>query len=88
MKVIFSQRANEQLRALSECEQLNVLYSLQDAARMCDCGRCGKMTKMRGVPGLYRVVAGRKRILGNFYCGTFVVTDILLRNERTYRLMR
>ncbi len=76
------------MAALESGQQLNILYSLQEAVQMCGCGPCGKMIKLRRCPGMYRVQAGKHRILGHYFCGAFVVTDILLRNERTYRLMR
>lgn len=88
LRVAFTPAASLALARFTEVEQLAILENIQEAVKMCSNGSCHKMIKLRKVPHMYRIVCGRCRAICTRFGDTVMITDVLLRNERTYRFMR
>ena len=88
LRVRFTPKANCALSCLGEDLQLALIYNIQDAVRMAGAGRCQKLTKLRKVPGLYRIKCGDMRVFCTRFHDTLLVTDVVRRREGTYRNLR
>lgn len=85
MRVAFTPGADLALARFGQNEQITILHNLQEAVQMCETGNCTKLTKLTRIPHLYRVVCGDFRVIGTRFNNDFLVTDVLRRNEKTYR---
>lgn len=87
MRVAFTSAADLSLARFTEAEQVRILENIQEAVGMCETGNCTKLVKLRKAPH-YRIVCGKMRVIGDRYHDTFIVVDVLRRNEKTYRFLR
>jgi len=87
LRVAFTSAASLALAQFDEDEQMAILLNIQEAVQMCD-GNCYKMVKLRKVPHMYRIVCGKSRAICTRFGDCVLITDILRRNERTYRFMQ
>lgn len=88
LRVRFTKKADDALAGFNEAHQLDILYNIQEAARMGAVGRCHKLAKMRRIPGMYRIVCGERRVFCTRYGQTLLITDIVRRREKTYKELR
>lgn len=88
MRVAFTPGANRALARFVQADQVDILHNLQEAVQMCDTGNCAKLTKLTRIPHLYRIVCGDFRVIGTRFNDDFLVTDVLRRNEKTYRFYK